>query len=102
MDSRFFGPTYSIVIVFYWTRKKIILTSPVINLWKESSIQEIRHITGISLNDEDAALAKNALQMVIPLTVSYLYESGFSAMAVIKTKYQPRTYEHNLRGVWGW
>jgi len=32
--------------------------------------------------------------MVIPLTVSYLYESGFSDMAVIKTKYlyQPRIY----------
>jgi len=58
MDSRFFRPTYSIAIAFYWTRTKIILTSPVINLWKESSIQEIRYIIGISLNDEDPALAK--------------------------------------------
>ena len=30
--------------------------------------------------------------MVIPFIVSYLHESGFSAMAMIKTKYQPRIY----------
>jgi len=50
------------------------------------------HLGCRPLNNENPALAKKALRMVIPLTVSYLYESGFPTMAVIKTKYQPRTY----------
>ena len=42
----------------------------------------------ISLNDEYPALTKKALQMVIPFATSYLCEAGFSAMAVIKSKYR--------------
>ena len=42
----------------------------------------------ISLNDEYPALIKKALRMIIPFATSYFCEADFSAMAVIKTKYQ--------------
>ena len=42
----------------------------------------------ISLNDEYPALMKKALWMVIPFFTPYLCKAGFSAMAVIKSKYR--------------
>jgi len=42
----------------------------------------------ISLNDEHPALARKVLPMVIAFAMSDLCETGFSAMAVIKNKYQ--------------
>ena len=44
----------------------------------------------ISLNDEYLALTKKALRILVPFATSYLCEAGFSAMAVIKTKYRSR------------
>ena len=44
----------------------------------------------ISLNDEYPALTKKALRILVPFATSYLCEAGFSAMAVIKTKYRSR------------
>ena len=44
----------------------------------------------ISLNDEYPALTKKALRMVVPFATFYLCEAGFSAMAVIKSKYRWR------------
>ena len=44
----------------------------------------------ISLNDEYPALTKKALRILIPFDTSYLCKVGFSAMAVIKTKYRSR------------
>ena len=52
----------------------------------------------ISLNGEYPALMEKALQMIIPFATSYLCEAGFSAMAVIKTKYRTRiNVERNIR-----
>ena len=42
----------------------------------------------ISVNDEYPALTKKALQVLVPFTMLYLCEAGFSAMAVIKTRYR--------------
>jgi hypothetical protein len=36
------------------------------------------------------SLSKRALKVLIPFATSYLCESGFSAVAVIKTKYRSR------------
>ena len=44
----------------------------------------------ISVNDEYPALTKKALRVLVPFATSYLCEAGFSAMAVIKTKYRSR------------
>ena len=44
----------------------------------------------ISMNDEYPALTKKALRVLVPFATSYLCEAGFSAMAVIKTKYRSR------------
>ena len=44
----------------------------------------------ISVNDEYPALTKKALRVLVPFATSYLFEAGFSAMAVIKTKYRSR------------
>ena len=44
----------------------------------------------ISLNDKYPALTKKALRILVPFATSYFCEAGFSAMAVIKTKYRSR------------
>ena len=44
----------------------------------------------ISLNDEYPALTKKTLRIPVPFATSYLYEAGFFAMAVTKTKYPSR------------
>ena len=44
----------------------------------------------ISLNDEYPALTKKTLRIPVPFATSYIYEAGFFAMAVTKTKYPSR------------
>ena len=52
----------------------------------------------ISMNDEYPALTKKALRILVPFTKWYLCEAGFSAIAVIKTKYQSQIdVERELR-----
>ena len=52
----------------------------------------------ISLNGEYPALTEKTLRMIIPFATSYLCEAGFSAMAVIKTKYRTRiNVERDIR-----
>ena len=52
----------------------------------------------ISLNGEYSAWTEKALRMIIPFATLYLCEAGFSAMAVIKTKYQTRiNVERDIR-----
>ena len=44
----------------------------------------------ILVNDEYPALTKKALRVLVPCVTSYLCKAGFSAMAIIKTKYRSR------------
>ena len=52
----------------------------------------------ISLNGVYPALTEKTLRMIIPFATSYLCEAGFSATAVIKTKYRTRiNVERDIR-----
>jgi len=55
--------------------------------WKRSLIQKIGQFFAISLN---ASFGVKGATDGYTFTVTYLYESRFSAIAMIKTKYQPR------------
>ena len=55
----------------------------------------------LSLNDEHPALAKNTPRVVIHFVASYLCEAGFSATAMIKTKYRSRiSVKREMRVGW--
>ena len=52
----------------------------------------------IGLRSEYPALENRAGKTLMPFATTYLYESGFSAMASMKTKYRHRLcVENNLR-----
>jgi len=91
MDSRSFCPTYTVVLLLN-KKKKTVLTLPVIQYFPKNiaHLKKSDKFIRISLSDECPVLAKKALRIVIPFATSYLYQSGFYAMAVIKAKYQPR------------
>ena len=51
-----------------------------------------------SLHNEFSALKTRALRILLPFSTSYLCETGFSAMAAMKTKYRSRlNVEKELR-----
>ena len=52
----------------------------------------------LKMPPEHSALAEIAVKTLLPFSSSYLCETGFSALAVLKTKYRSRLeVEHNLR-----
>ncbi|XP_078504354.1 SCAN domain-containing protein 3-like [Lissotriton helveticus] len=52
----------------------------------------------LKMSEEHSCLSKIAVKTILPFSSSYLCEIGFSALAVLKTKYRSRLeVEHNLR-----
>ena len=52
----------------------------------------------IQASHEYSGLAEKAIKIILPFATSYLFDCGFSALIVIKTKYRNKlSVEHDLR-----